>query len=72
MTRDELDQLPAMLDVPAAAHVLGIGRSLAYELIRSDRWPSPVVRVGKLIRIPTAPLLKLLDDGIVTSHPQSV
>ncbi|HTY73419.1 MAG TPA: DNA-binding protein [Actinomycetes bacterium] len=63
MTRDELDHLPPMLDVPAAARVLCIGRTLAYELVRTNRWPTPVLRVGKLIKIPSAPLLKLIDDG---------
>ena len=70
MTRDELDRLPPILDVPTAAHVLGIGRSLAYELVRRNDWPTPVVRVGKLIKIPTAPLLKLLDDGATANYPQ--
>ncbi len=41
--------------------MLGIGRSLAYDLVRTDRWPTPVLRVGKLIRIPTAALRRLLD-----------
>ncbi len=61
MTRDELAALPPVLDVPTAAKVLGIGRSLAYDLIRHSQWPTPVVRVGKLIKIPTAPLIKLLE-----------
>ena len=43
------------------AAVLGIGRTLAYDLVRTDRWPTPVLRVGKLIRIPTAALRRLLD-----------
>lgn len=28
--------LPALLTVPQAARVLGIGRTLAYELVRTD------------------------------------
>jgi len=46
MTRDELDALPPVLDVPTAAKVLGIGRSLAYDLVRRGDWPTPVLRVG--------------------------
>lgn len=61
MTKDELAALPLVLDVPTAAQVLGIGRSLAYELIRTGRWPTPVLHVGRLIKIPTAPLLGLLE-----------
>ena len=57
-----LGELPPLVDVPTAAHVLGIGRSLAYELVRTDAWPTTVLRVGKLIKIPTAPLLHLLGE----------
>jgi len=60
MTRDELANLPALLDVPTAAKVLGIGRSLAYDLVRRGEWPTTVLHIGKLIKIPTAPLLALL------------
>jgi hypothetical protein len=62
MTQDELAALPPILDVPTAARVLDIGRSLAYDLVRHDQWPTPVIRVGKLIKIPTAPLLDLLSN----------
>ena len=55
--------LPPMLTVPQAARVLGIGRTLAYELVRTGAWPTPVVRAGRLIKIPTAPLLELLATG---------
>ena len=52
--------LPAVIDVPTAADVLGVGKTAAYELIRCGEWPTPFFRLGKLIRIPTAPLLALL------------
>jgi hypothetical protein len=42
-----------------AASLLGIGRTLAYALVRAGHWPTPVVRVGHLIRVPTAALLAL-------------
>lgn len=58
--REELAALPAVIDVPTAADVLGVGKTAAYELIRCGEWPTPVFRLGKLIRIPTAPLLTLL------------
>ena len=57
----DVSELPPLVDVPTAAHVLGIGRSLAYELVSTGTWPTPVVRMGKLIRIPTAGLRRLLD-----------
>lgn len=52
--------LPPALDLPAAAHLLGISRTSAYELVRTGEWPSPVLRLGHRIKIPTQPLLELL------------
>ncbi len=46
--------LPVVVDLPTAARLLGIGRSSAYELVRTGQWPTPVIRVGRLIRVPTA------------------
>ncbi len=60
MGREQLLALPAVLDVPTAAGALGLSKTAAYELIRCGSWPTPVFRLGKLIRIPTAPLLVLL------------
>ena len=60
LNRRELLALPAVVDVPTAAKALGLSRTAAYELIRTGEWPTPVFRLGRLIRIPTEPLLKLL------------
>lgn len=65
-SRDTFDLLarnPRMLEVPEAATLLGIGRTLAYELVRADQWPTPVVRIGRLVRIPSGPILELLATG---------
>ena len=59
--------LPAVLDVPQAARLLGIGRTLAYELVRTDQWPTPVLRVGRLIKIPSRPLIELVSTGYRTN-----
>ena len=67
MNRDQLAELPPVLDVPTAAKVLGIGRSLAYDLVRRGEWPTQVLRIGKLIKIPTEPLVRLL--GATTTPP---
>ena len=60
MNRTEIDTLPPVVDVPTAGRILGLSRSSAYELVRTGAWPTPVVRLGRLIRVPTAPLLALL------------
>ena len=70
MTATEVRSLPAVVDVVTAAEVLGIGRTVAYELVRTDRFPTPVIRVGHQIKIPTAYLLDLLglSTDSVASH----
>jgi excisionase family DNA binding protein len=60
MTADDLRALPAVIDVPTAARVLGIGRTAAYRLVRDGRWSTPLIRVGGTVRVPTAPLLALV------------
>ncbi len=58
--------LPAVLDVPEAAQLLGIGRTLAYELVRTNQWPTPVIRMGRLIKIPSGPIVELMTTGVAT------
>jgi excisionase family DNA binding protein len=60
VTPEDLLALPPALDIATAAEILGVGRSSAYELIRRGDWPTPVLRLGRLIRVPKAPLLDLL------------
>ena len=66
MSPEELYALPAVVDVTTAGRLLGVGRGAAYELVRTGQWPTPVVRLGRLIKVPTAPLLALL--GLL-GHP---
>ena len=65
LAADEVRRLPPALTVVQAAGLLGISRSNAYHAVRTDSWPTRVVRVGRCIRIPTADVLRLL--GIETS-----
>jgi predicted DNA-binding transcriptional regulator AlpA len=60
VNRQQLMELPPAVDVPTAAAALGLSRTAAYELIRAGAWPTPIFRLGRLIRVPTAPLLALL------------
>ena len=47
--------------VEEAAARLGIGRSLAYALVRAGDFPVPVIRAGKRVVVPLRPLERLLD-----------
>ena len=63
MDRHDLTALPPLVDVPTAAAVLGIGRTLAYKMVKTGQWPTDVLRMGKLIRIPSAALLRLAEGA---------
>jgi excisionase family DNA binding protein len=56
------------MSVERAAECLGIGRSSAYKAVRAGEIPS--IRVGTLIRVPTAALCRLLQgEGLNTPRP---
>jgi excisionase family DNA binding protein len=55
------NDLPPVLTVEETARFLRIGRSAAYELVRTNTIPS--IRLGKLIRIPRDTLLSWLASG---------
>lgn len=42
---------------------LGIDRTTGYRAIREGKFPIPVIRVGRLIRVPTLALRRLLETG---------
>lgn len=72
LTGSEVLALPAMVDVGTAARALNIGRTTAYQLVRTDSFPCPVIKIGGAWRVPSAGLRRLLglddahgDDG----HP---
>lgn len=56
----DLTNLPPTLDLVDAARLLGIGRTLAYDMVREGTWPTPIIRAGRKIRVPSAPMLSLL------------
>ena len=60
-TAEEVIALGAHTDVETAGSVLGLSRTQAYEAVREDRFPVPVVRIGSRHTIvPVAPILDLL------------
>jgi len=63
-TTERLHALGPTTDLTTAAEVLGISRSAAYKLARRGAFPVPLLRVGAVYRVPTAPLLAVLHlDG---------
>lgn len=56
----EVRDLPPVVDVATAARVLGISRSAAYELVRTNTFPAQVLSVGRQYRVLTSTLLERL------------
>lgn len=52
--------LGPVTDVPTAGAILGLSRSVAYELARTRQFPIPILRVGRRYRVPVAALLAVL------------
>lgn len=68
---------PATVDIPQAAELLGIGRSVAYELAAQKGELTdgvPVLRIGFRYRVPTAALERVLgvDLGDLLDEPEEV
>lgn len=60
MTIDELRALPVAVNLDIAARALGISKSQAYALARTDKFPCPIIRSGHRITVPSSGLLALL------------
>jgi hypothetical protein len=60
MTPAEVLALPVVVDVPTAGRALGMGSTLAYELAKAGEFPVPILRVGRLYKVPRAGLLAAL------------
>lgn len=58
-----------LLTVPEAAKVLRISRNLAYELVA--RGEIPAIRLGRVIRVPRAPLEEWVNAEAATSPSRS-
>ena len=50
------------VSIEEAAHRLGVGRTLGYELARTGSFPCRVLRIGKLFRVPIADLERVLGE----------
>lgn len=49
------------LDVPVAGAMAGLGKNASYEAAR--RGEIPVIRIGRLLRVPKQKWLRLLNEG---------
>ena len=61
-TPEAVRRLGMTTDVETAAEIIGIGRTLAYELVRDDRFPVRLIRIGRRVLVPIQDLLIFLGD----------
>jgi excisionase family DNA binding protein len=52
---------PKTVNVEEAGQILGIGRNSAYEAVR--RGEIPVIKIGKLLRVPVVALERMLEEA---------
>jgi hypothetical protein len=71
---DRIHALGTVTDVPTAAAIFGISRSVAYDLVKAGTFPVPVLRFGTRYRIPVAAILAALHmpPTPVTDRPNPV
>lgn len=67
LTAAEIRSLPATIDLVTAGRVFGVGRTKAYQLARTGRFPCRVLQVGRSYRVCTADLLTVL--GLTDDRP---
>ena len=58
--KQEVTELPLLLNVAAAAKLLSLGRTKMYALIAAG--DVPVIRLGRSVRVPTSSLKKWVED----------
>ncbi len=72
----EVIMLPIPQDRPVisadeAFALLGIDRTTGYRAIKEGTFPVPCIRVGRLLKVPTAPLVRMLSGEPVTDELKS-
>jgi hypothetical protein len=59
-TAERIRALGPVTDVPTAGAIFDLNRSVAYDLVKTGRFPVPVLRFGHRYRIPVAAILTAL------------
>lgn len=60
MSIEDVQRLPATVDVPTAGRAFGFGRAKAYRLAREGSFPCKVTKVGRSYRVSVADLRRAL------------
>lgn len=57
---EDIRQLGPTTDVPTAGALFGLSRTQSYVAIQRGQFPVSVIRIGRRVVVPVAPLLELL------------
>ena len=68
-TKAAIRALGVRTDVETAGSIFGLSRTQSYQAVSDDRFPVGVIRVGRRIIVPTAPIRRLL--GIDPEPPEA-
>ena len=68
-TEERIRALGTVTTVPVAAAIFGLSRSVAYELIKTNAFPIPVLRFGSRYRVPVAAILTALQMPTESAPP---
>jgi hypothetical protein len=60
MSAEEIRQLGPTTDVPTAGAIFGLSRTQSYVAIQRGQFPVNVIRIGRRVVVPVAPILDLL------------
>lgn len=63
-TRDEVQALGMTTSLETAAEIIGIGRTLAYALVRNQEFPVRLLRLGRRVVVPIPDLLRFLGSNM--------
>lgn len=71
-TVEEIRAWPVTVDIQTAGRAWGLGRDQAYRLAREGRFPVPVLRLGRYLRVTRAAVLQALGvDEAETARPKN-
>ena len=70
-TATRIRALGTVTTVPVAAQIFGLSRSVAYDLVRTDGFPVPVLRFGSRYRVPVRAILTALQMPVDPEPPES-
>jgi predicted DNA-binding transcriptional regulator AlpA len=59
-TPDDVRALGMTTDLETAAEIIGIGRTLAYDLAKNQAFPVRLLRLGRRVVVPVTELLQVL------------